>query len=285
MSWSVLCVGLFQNQFPYSRRFASLSCTKDATPPINSHEPSSYLHTASYVILSSAARALIALSAATARPVLVATASGVSTLRATVSVSGMVDLACFANDFDLVIIAMITVDEEGEKLRLVDTISKRLSSCGRMRRIGTHKSDRKSYNVNDRKRPARFEHRADFAEVVRPATVALLPILPKDTKIAVDAGGCAKIRAACAADATQNDDGSNQRGDESEIHGCDEEGVVAGAQVADEREEDPDECQHRHDEEQQNKGWCELVGLHVAVHEPGQHADNGNQRDHLEQPP
>ena len=60
---------------------------------------------------------------------------------------------------------------------------------------------------------------------------------------------------------------------------------MARAQVVDCREDGPGEGYHRDYEEDQDVGGCEEVGVDVLVHEPGQHAHDGDQGDDLEDAP
>lgn len=91
--------------------------------------------------------------------------------------------------------------------------------------------------------------------------------------------------AAGAADAAQRVHGRDEGADKAQVDEGDEEARAAGARVGDERRERPRRRQHGHDERDEDVVGGEDVVGDEAVHEVGEHADDGDQRDQLGEPP
>ena len=74
----------------------------------------------------------------------------------------------------------------------------------------------------------------------------------------------------------------DESADKSKVDKRDEERRVAGAEVGEQRAQRPHRGQYRGDEEDQDVGRRQLVGVDVAVDEVGQHAEDGDGDDELE---
>lgn len=168
----------------------------------------------------------VIISTSTSAPVRVSSSAG----RTTVSVAGMMDLAGFAHDFDFFVVAVVAMDEEGEELKIRNQYMLVLLFKDSRK---TYKSHEESNNVDNCKCPTRLQHGAVLVDAECPATSASFPaILSKDSQVEINIRA-REIGAIRSSDSSEHHDCGYECCDESEIHGRDEEGVVAGSEVAD----------------------------------------------------
>jgi len=137
---------------------------------------------------------------------------------------------------------------------------------------GTYECNEERQDIYDRQCESGFEHRA---RLVR-ADVDVHPSIRRPSI----AG-----RAVLSRDAAKVVHARDQGADDGEVEESDEEGVVAGAEVVDGGEDGPGEGYDGDDEEDEDVGGGEEVGVDVLVDEPGQHAHDGDEGDDLEEAP
>lgn len=132
--------------------------------------------------------------------------------RAAVSVARVV---VFALDYHAVVVAVITVHQECEELRMFVSKWRLCGGC-----LETYEGDEEGDDGDDRESPAGFEHGARLVDVGRDIAAVVADVE-------------AEIRAVLVRDAAQHDDASNQSTHESEIDGCDEQRIVSRSEVVD----------------------------------------------------
>jgi hypothetical protein len=138
-----------------------------------------------------------------------------------------------------------------------------------------------SKNLHDGKSEAGLEHGASAVDV-------------QSERAARDLNN-AEVRAVCSApdpvgavgisDSSKFVDSTDESTNEEKVNKGDEIGRVAGFGVEEQGTDCPCCCQSRYYEEDEDRSRCEEVAVVEEVDKPGEHANDRNQGDDLEDPP
>lgn len=145
-----------------------------------------------------------------------------------------------------------------------------------------HSRKEKEHAVHNPKRPARLQHATRLINV---QIQRIQRRAAQNPKADISLAPPREIDAVVVLDETEVVDACDKGADETEVDDTDEAGVGGGAMVGEEGEEGPGEGEDRDDEEDQDVGGREEVGVVVDGNEVGEHADCGDQREDLEEAP
>jgi len=142
--------------------------------------------------------------------------------------------------------------------------------------------DEKENTVHDAERPAGLQHRASLVD--RKA-IAAIGHGAENAKAGCVGVVCCDRGALVAADASESVDGANEGTNEEEVNDGDKEAVGFGTVVGEEGCDGPDGTEDRDDEEHEDRVGCQGVGLHVEMHEVGEHSKGGDESDYFHKAP
>jgi hypothetical protein len=150
----------------------------------------------------------------------------------------------------------------------------------------TYEGPEEEEDIHDAEGKASLEHRASLVDVQSEWNVRLNSKAPKHTKATVEEEGrVSEVRAISVCDSAEVPDACNECADEEQVDERHEEARMARSEISYQCEACPRQRQHRNYEEDEDGIRRELVLHGVAVDEPRQHADGGNEGQDLGDPP
>jgi len=151
---------------------------------------------------------------------------------------------------------------------------------------GNKECDEEEYDVHDGQGEAGLEHGAGLVDMQSQWIIEISAHISERTQAQVDAATLVpEVCAIRVGDAAQLIHGANQSANEAKVDKGNECSTGAGAMVHEESADSPGACKYGDYKEDEDEGGRELVVLGEALHEPREHADDGNERNDFAEAP